>query len=107
MTKITLRFYSVYPQLYSIVSELNPQIVFLYKETMRIMKWKFKFHSKTSTIMTARKGINYGRVKKKMGSYTLNFQRNDYDIQEISFKTWIKPIQLYSLEGNTITLIVS
>ena len=37
----------------------------------------------------------------------LSTLKEDYDIQDISFKTWIKPIQLYSLEGNTITLIIS
>ncbi len=30
-----------------------------------------------------------------------------YDIQDISFKTWIKPIKVYSVEGNKITLIIS
>lgn len=33
--------------------------------------------------------------------------KNEYDIQDISFKTWIEPLQLYSLEGNTITLLIS
>ena len=33
--------------------------------------------------------------------------KNEYDIQDISFKTWIKPLQLYSLEGDTITLLIS
>ncbi len=33
--------------------------------------------------------------------------KEEYDIQDISFKTWIKPIKLYALEGNKITLLVS
>ena len=33
--------------------------------------------------------------------------KNEYDIQDISFRTWIKPLQLYSLEGNTIILLIS
>ena len=33
--------------------------------------------------------------------------KDEYDIQDISFKTWIKPIKIYSLEGNKITLLAS
>lgn len=33
--------------------------------------------------------------------------KEEHDIQDISFKTWIKPIKLYSLEGNKITLLIS
>ncbi len=33
--------------------------------------------------------------------------KNEYDIQDISFRTWIKPLKLYSLEGNTIILLIS
>ncbi len=32
--------------------------------------------------------------------------KNDYDIQAASFQTWIQPLQLYSLEEDTITLLV-
>jgi chromosomal replication initiator protein len=30
-----------------------------------------------------------------------------YELQDISFNTWIQPIEVYSLKGNTITLIIS
>ena len=33
--------------------------------------------------------------------------KEEYDIQDISFKTWIKPIKLYALNGNKITLLIS
>ena len=33
--------------------------------------------------------------------------KDEYDIQDISFKTWIKPIKIYSLVGNNITLLAS
>jgi chromosomal replication initiator protein len=33
--------------------------------------------------------------------------KKNFDIQDISFKTWIKPIQIYSVVGNTITLLIS
>ncbi|MGN0318051.1 MAG: chromosomal replication initiator protein DnaA [Lachnospira sp.] len=33
--------------------------------------------------------------------------KNEFDITDVSFKTWIKPIQIYSVEDNQITLIVS
>ena len=39
--------------------------------------------------------------------FILQTFRKEYDIQDISFKTWIKPLKIYSLEGNVITLISS
>ena len=33
--------------------------------------------------------------------------KEEYDIQDISFKTWIKPIKIYSVSGNKITLLIS
>ena len=39
--------------------------------------------------------------------YILQTFKKEYDIQDISFKTWIKPLKIYSLEGNVITLISS
>lgn len=33
--------------------------------------------------------------------------KEEYDIQDISFKTWIKPIKLYALNGSKITLLIS
>lgn len=32
--------------------------------------------------------------------------KEEYDIQDISFKTWIKPLKIYSVEDDTITLLV-
>ncbi len=31
--------------------------------------------------------------------------RQDFEIQNVSFSTWIKPLKLYSLEGNTVILV--
>ena len=39
--------------------------------------------------------------------FILQTFKKEYDIQDISFKTWIKPLKIYSLEGNVITLISS
>ena len=39
--------------------------------------------------------------------FILQTFKKEYDIQDISFKTWIKPLMIYSLEGNVITLISS
>ncbi len=39
--------------------------------------------------------------------FILQTFKKEYDIQDISFKTWIKPLKIYSLEGNIITLISS
>lgn len=33
--------------------------------------------------------------------------KEHFEIQDISFKTWIKPIQIYSVTGNTITLLIA
>ena len=33
--------------------------------------------------------------------------KDHFEIQDISFKTWIKPIQIYSVVGNKITLLIS
>ncbi|MDO5381555.1 MAG: chromosomal replication initiator protein DnaA [Eubacteriales bacterium] len=32
--------------------------------------------------------------------------KEEYDIQDISFKTWIKPLKLYSVDDDTVTLFV-
>ena len=39
--------------------------------------------------------------------FILQTFKKEYDIQDISFKNWIKPLKIYSLEGNVITLISS
>lgn len=44
---------------------------------------------------------------RKKWDLILQTLKEEHDIQDISFKTWIKPIQLYSLEGNKITLLIS
>ena len=44
---------------------------------------------------------------KQKWDYILEMFKELYDIQDISFKTWIKPIKVYSVEGNKITLIIS
>jgi len=44
---------------------------------------------------------------KQKWDYILETLKELYDIQDISFKTWIKPIKVYSVEGNKITLIIS
>lgn len=37
----------------------------------------------------------------------LDTLKEEYDIQDISFKTWIKPLKVYALNGNKITLLIS
>lgn len=32
--------------------------------------------------------------------------KEDYDITDMSFRTWIKPIQVYSVVGDKITLLI-
>ncbi len=44
---------------------------------------------------------------KQKWDYILEMLKELYDIQDISFKTWIKPIKVYSVEGNKITVIIS
>lgn len=36
----------------------------------------------------------------------LNKLKENYDISEISFLTWIQPLKVYSVEGNTVTVLV-
>ena len=33
--------------------------------------------------------------------------KEDYDITDMSFRTWIKPIQVYSVVGDKITLLIT
>ena len=37
----------------------------------------------------------------------LKIFKEEYDIQDISFNTFIKPLEIYSVEDNIITLLVS
>ena len=36
----------------------------------------------------------------------LNTFKQDYDISDVSFKTWIKPLQVKSFEDNVVTLVI-
>lgn len=36
----------------------------------------------------------------------LKIVKEDYDLSEMSVKTWLKPLQVYKIEGNIITIIV-
>ncbi len=38
--------------------------------------------------------------------YILNTMREDYDISEVSFKTWFLPLKVHSIEDNTVYVIV-
>ena len=38
-------------------------------------------------------------------SEILNFFKNEYEIADVSFKSWIKPLQVYSVENNMVTLL--
>lgn len=35
----------------------------------------------------------------------LNFFKNEYEIANVSFNSWIKPLQVYSVENNVVTLL--
>ena len=35
----------------------------------------------------------------------LNFFKNEYDIANVSFNSWIKPLQIHSVEKNMVTLL--
>lgn len=35
----------------------------------------------------------------------LNFFKNEFDIADVSFNSWIKPLQVYSVENNVVTLL--
>ena len=43
-------------------------------------------------------------LKEKWNSILETF-RQDFEIQNVSFDTWIAPLKLYSLEGNTVLLV--
>lgn len=36
----------------------------------------------------------------------LNYMKDNYDITEVSFRTWLQPLKIYDLEDNILTLIV-
>lgn len=35
----------------------------------------------------------------------LDFFKNEYEIADVSFKSWIKPLQVYAVENNVVTLL--
>ena len=37
----------------------------------------------------------------------LKLMKEDFDIADVSFKTWIMPLKLYSVENNVVTIVVS
>ncbi len=51
-------------------------------------------------------GGNYvRRFKKKNGLKFSIFFKQEYDIADVSFKTWILPLEVESFENNMITLV--
>ena len=36
----------------------------------------------------------------------LDYMKNNYDISDVSFRTWLQPLKIYDLEDNIVTLIV-
>ena len=38
--------------------------------------------------------------------YILNTMREDYDISEVSFKTWFLPLKVHSVKDNTVYIVV-
>ena len=36
----------------------------------------------------------------------LNMVRTEHDLSPIAFTTWLEPLQVYKVEGNTVTIIV-
>lgn len=44
---------------------------------------------------------------KEKWDYILETMKKEYDISEISFKTWILPLKVYSFDNNIVTILVS
>lgn len=44
---------------------------------------------------------------KKNWDYILETMKKEYDISDVSFKTWILPLKVYSVENNTVRILVS
>ena len=36
----------------------------------------------------------------------LSFLKNEYDVTDVSFNSWIKPLQIYAVENNVVSLLV-
>ena len=35
----------------------------------------------------------------------LNYVKEEYDVQEVSFNSWLKPLEIFNIEGNTLYLL--
>ena len=46
------------------------------------------------------------QIKEKW-NYILETMKKEYDISDVSFKTWILPLKVYSFENNTVRILVS
>ncbi len=44
---------------------------------------------------------------KEKWNYILETMKKEYDISDVSFKTWILPLKVYSYENNTVKILVS
>lgn len=44
---------------------------------------------------------------KEKWNYILETMKKEYDISDVSFKTWILPLKVYSFEDNTVKILVS
>ena len=44
---------------------------------------------------------------KEKWNYILETMKKEYDISDVSFKTWILPLKVYSFENNTVRILVS
>ena len=36
----------------------------------------------------------------------LNTVKKEYEISEVSFDTWLRPLEVYAIEGNTLYILV-
>ena len=37
----------------------------------------------------------------------LQIVKTEHDLSDVSFKTWLKPLTVYQVEGNIVTIIVA
>ena len=44
-------------------------------------------------------------LKEKWDDILLNL-KEEHDITEVSFKTWLLPLKVYAVDGNTVTVTV-
>ena len=36
----------------------------------------------------------------------LQIVKTEYDVADVAFNTWLKPLKVYQVEGNTVTILV-